>query len=83
MYLYARSNNSAYVRGRVLSKEYVNWDPLSPFFMAEMAMSSLRSRTSSGATLNQAMKYQSISFSPCLREKRLSEVRGGFRLVLK
>ena len=66
-----------------MSKEYVNRDPLNPLFMAEIAMSSLRFRTSSVATLNRATKCQSISFSPCLRVKRLSEVCGGFQLVLK
>ena len=82
MYLYAHSSSSAYVRRRVLSKEYVNRDPLSPLFMAEIAISSLRSRTSSVAALNRITKYRSISFSPYLRKKRMFEVRGGFRLVL-
>ena len=66
-----------------MSKEEKNLDPLRPLFMADIAMSSLRSLTSSMAILKQATKSLNVSVSLCLTEKRLSNVRGGLWLVLK
>ena len=67
----------------VLSREYVNLDPLRPVLMVEMAKSSLRSQTSSVEVLKCTTKLLRVSPSFYLMEKRLSNIRGILLLMLK
>ena len=61
----------------------MNLDCFRPFLKADMATTSFRSVISKVAVLKRATKSFKDSFSPCIREKRVSECRGRLMLVLK